>query len=103
MQNEIEYKLINNFRCKRCGCIHYDKMIYTGMKTLDEEDAIIHERYVCRNCDFPFNINDYIIENEEVKNITTTPNELLNESVFVDEGTEIQINGETIKKENKHE
>lgn len=102
MQNQIEYKLINNFKCKKCGCTKYDKMIYTGMKTLDEEDAIIHERYVCRNCDFPFDINSYL-EDSKSEKITITPSELLNNSVFVDEGTEIQINGETIKKENKHE
>lgn len=99
MQNQIEYKMVNNFKCKRCGCTHYDKMIYTGMKTLDEEDAIIYEKYVCRNCDFPFNINEY----NENDNIKITPEELLNQSTFIDEGTEIQLNGETIKKENKYE
>ena len=99
MQNEIEYKLVDNFKCKRCGCIHYDKMIYTGLKTLDEEDSIIYEKYVCRNCDFPFNINDYIQNNS----INITPEDLLNQSEFIDEGTEIKINGETIKKENINE
>ena len=86
MQNQMEYKLINNFKCKRCGCTKYDKLIYTGLKTLDEENAIIAEKYVCRNCDFPC-----IIDSD--KNITITPEELLNQSVFIDEGTEI-INNE---------
>lgn len=102
MQNQIEYKLIHNFKCKRCGCTKYDKMIYTGMKTLDEEDSIIHERYVCRNCDYPFDITPYL-KNSNLENITITPKELLDASIFVDEGTEIQINGESIKKENINE
>ena len=101
MHNQIEYKLTNEFKCKRCGCTKYDKMIYTGLKTLDEEDAIIYEKYVCRNCDFPFNITDYLKENTD--SITITPLELLNQSNFIDEGIEIQMNGKTIKKEDKHE
>ncbi len=99
MQNHLEFKLIQNFKCKRCGCTHYDKLMYTGMKTLDESNSIIEEKYVCRNCDFPFDITDYI-QND---NLQITSNELLDTSIFVDEGTEIQLNGESIKKENINE
>ena len=99
MRNQLEFKLIQNFKCKRCGYDRYDKMIYTGMKTLDEDDSIIEERYVCRNCDFPFNINEYV-QND---NIYITPNELLNQSEFIDEGVDFQVNGESIKKENVNE
>lgn len=101
MQNQIEFKLTQNFKCKRCGCNHYDKLMYTGMKTLNEENAIMKERYVCRNCDFPFDINEYLKEN--VNSIKITPNELLNQSNYIDEGVDFKVNGETIKKENKHE
>ena len=99
MQNQLEFKLIQNFKCKRCGCTHYDKLLFTGMKTLDEDDAIMEERYVCRNCDFPFNISDYI-QNDTI-NITSE--ELLNQSEFIDEGTDFKINNESIKKENIYE
>lgn len=102
MQNHIEYKLINEFRCKKCGCTKYDKILYTGMKTLDEENAIIYEKYVCRNCDFPFDINHYSI-NKQTDSINISPNELLEQSIFIDEGTEIQLNNEIIKKENNNE
>lgn len=83
MQNQLEYVLINEFKCKRCGCTKYDKMIYTGMKTLDNENAIVCEKYVCRNCDFPFDINDY--SKEIIENLTITSSELLSQSEFVDE------------------
>ena len=98
MQNQIDFKLTQNFKCKKCGCNTYDKLIYTGMKTLDEENAIIHERYVCRNCDFPFNMNEYL-KNSNLENISITPSELLNNSVFIDEGTELKINDNVIKGE----
>ena len=92
MQNQIEYKLIYNFKCKKCGCTKYDKLIYTGMKTLNEENAIIGEKYVCRNCDFPININSHINNSKLTENITITPQELLDNSIFIDEGTEIKNN-----------
>lgn len=98
MQNNLEFKLVNNFKCKRCGCTTYDKLIYTGVKTLNEEDAIVEERYVCRNCDFPFNIAPYL--NNVQENITMSSNELLNESVFIDEGTDARINNKSIKEFN---
>lgn len=99
MQNELEFKLVQNFKCKRCGCTHYDKLMYTGMETLSDNNSIIEERYVCRNCDFPFDINEYITD----ENILMNSDELLNQSIMIDEGTEYQIDGKTIKKENKHE
>lgn len=88
MQNKLEFKLVQNFKCKRCGCINYDKLMYTGAKTLDEKDCIIEERYICRNCDFPFNISDYVSED----NINITSNELLKQSEFINEGIEFQNN-----------
>ena len=97
VENQLEFKLIQNFKCKRCGCTNYDKMIYTGMKTLGEKNASILERYVCRNCDFVFDINEYI----STENINMSSSELLNNSTFVDEGTDFQINGQSIDKEIK--
>ena len=84
MQNQLEFKLIQNFKCKRCGCTNYDKLLYTGMKTLNEDNSIIEERYVCRNCDFPFNIHEYLQNSD----IHITANELLNQSEFIDEGVD---------------
>lgn len=88
MVNNLEYKLVHNFKCKRCGSTHYDKIFYTGLKTLDEENSIIEERYVCRNCNFPFNIEDYMVKNL----INMNKNELLNNSNFINQG--IHIKGE---------
>ena len=86
MSNNLEYILVNNFKCKRCGCTHYDKLIHTGFKTLDEENSIELEQYVCRNCDFPINIDEYKRENL----INIDKNKLLNESEFINEGIEIK-------------
>lgn len=99
MQNQLEFKLVQNFRCKRCGCNHYDKLIYTGMKTLDEENSVIYDKYVCRNCDFPVNINGYLINDK----INITSDELLNQSEFIDDGVDFQVDGESIIKENINE
>lgn len=89
MENKLEYILVNNFKCKRCGCNKYDKIFYTGDKLLDENDAIITTRYVCRNCNFPFNINDF----KELSKYESTPKELLNNSIYINEN----------EKENKNE
>ena len=102
MENNLEFKLINNFKCKRCGCTNYDKNIYTGLKTLNDEDSIVEERYICRNCDFPFDINKYIKNDDFIENITMTSKDLLNQSKFIDNGTEIKINDKIIK-ENTNE
>lgn len=78
----MDYVLIPNYQCKRCGCTKYDKIIHTGAQTLDEKGAIKAEKYVCRNCDYPFDINDYQQDNK----ISMSPNELLAQSKFVNEG-----------------
>ena len=93
--SDLEFILIKDFKCKRCGCTHYDKMMYTGFKQLDDEDSIIGERYVCRNCDLPFNISDYI-KNDTIH---MSSQDLIKESEFVDEGVDAtaNINGEEIK------
>lgn len=93
MSTTLTYQYVKNFICPRCGCTQYDKMIYTGFKTLDEEDSIILENYVCRNCDYVIDINKYLKENS----ISIDKTELLNTSNFVDEGTEIhaKVNNET--------
>lgn len=80
MSETMNYILIENFKCKRCGYNKYDELIYTGDKLINEKDSIIQTRYVCRNCDFPFNINDYTksdsinINKHELLNNTTTTN-----------------------------
>lgn len=84
--NDLHFDLVNNFKCKKCGYTEYDKMIYTGDKTLDEEDAIIHEQYICRNCHHPFKLD--VNENNLIDNITISPKELLHEAQFVDEGVD---------------
>lgn len=78
----MDYVLIPNYRCKRCGCTNYDKIIHTGTKTLDEKDAIVSEVYVCRNCDYPFDISEYQIEDK----ISMTEKELLNQAKIINEG-----------------
>lgn len=98
MQNNIEFKLVKNFICKKCGCTTYDKLIYTGIKTLNDDNSIICEKYVCRNCDFPININEYLNSIEE--NISMKVNELLNNSIFIDEGVSVKNNDKINKKEN---
>lgn len=70
--SNLEYTLVYNFKCKRCGCTTYDKEFFTGFKNIDEENAIIATRYVCRNCDKPFNIDNYTkncIITEDVKTL----------------------------------
>lgn len=99
MSNDLEFKLINSFKCKRCGSTNYDKLIYTGANTLDEEDSIVLEKYVCRNCDLPFLLEDYIKDNTLLQDIKSSPYELMNDSEFSDEGVE-NIN-EDFKKEIK--
>lgn len=99
MGNDLDFKLINSFKCKRCGCTNYDKLIYTGMKTLNDDDSIIHERYVCRNCDLPFKLENYIDKDTVLENINSSGLELVNNSEFIDEGVE-NIN-EDFKKENE--
>lgn len=79
--SDLNYTLVNNYKCKRCGCTHYDKIFYTGAKTLDEENAIMAEQYVCRNCNFPFNITEYTKSNS----ITMTSDELLNTATIINE------------------
>ena len=71
--NNLEYILVNNFKCKRCGCTTYDKQFFTGFNTLDEDDSVILERYICRNCEKPFDINDY----KETNKYNMTSEELL--------------------------
>ena len=80
-EKKLEYILVQNFKCKKCGCTHYDKIMYTGDKTLDEEDSILLERYVCRNCDFSFNINDY----KKQDSYSMSSKELINNSIFINE------------------
>lgn len=99
MSNDLEFKLINSFKCKRCGSTNYDKLIYTGANTLDEEDSIVLEKYVCRNCDLPFLLEDYIKDDTLLQDIKSSPYELMNDSEFSDEGVE-NIN-EDFKKEIK--
>jgi len=84
--SDINFIQITNFKCKRCGCTSYDKIIHTGLKTIDEENSIINEQYVCRNCDFPISINEYNL-NEEIK---MPVNELLNQAKIIDEGIDIR-------------
>lgn len=81
MSQDLKFTLVDNFKCKRCGCIHYDKMIYTGLKTLEDDDSIVHEVYVCRNCDYPVDLTKYIHNND----IIITSDELLNEATIVNE------------------
>lgn len=88
MSNDLEFKLINSFKCKRCGSTNYDKLIYTGANTLDDDDSIILEKYVCRNCNLPFILEDYIKDDTLMKNINSSPYELMNTSKFTDEGVE---------------
>ena len=83
MSNDLEFKLINSFKCKRCGSTNDDKLIYTGANTLDDDDSIILE--------------DYIKDDTLMKNINSSPYELMNTSKFTDEGVE-NIN-EKYKKE----
>ena len=97
MSNDLEFKLINSFKCKRCGSTNYDKLIYTGIKTLNDKDPILLEKYVCRNCNLPFILEDYIKDDTLMKNINSSPYELMNTSKFTDEGVE-NIN-EKYKKE----
>ena len=82
MSTDMNFTLINNFRCKKCGSINYDKVIYTGNKFLEDEDAILSEQYVCRNCDYPINLQDYIIS----ENIQITSNDLLEQATIIEEG-----------------
>lgn len=88
MSNDLEFKLINSFKCKRCGSTNYDKLIYTGANTLDEDNSIILEKYVCRNCDLPFLLEDYIKDDTLLQDIKSSPYELMNNSEFSDEGVE---------------
>ena len=88
MSNDLEFKLINSFKCKRCGSTNYDKLIYTGIKTLNDKDPILLEKYVCRNCNLPFILEDYIKDDTLMKNINSSPYELMNTSKFTDEGVE---------------
>lgn len=81
MATNLKFELVN-FKCKRCGCTHYDKLIYTGFKTLDDDNPVIYEKYVCRNCDLPFIINN----NNDSNVIQMSSDELLKESKFTDEG-----------------
>lgn len=96
MTNDLEFKLINSFKCKRCGSTNYDKLIYTGIKTLNDKDPILLEKYVCRNCNLPFLLKDYIEDDTIMKQLKTSSMELCNTSNFVDEGVE-NINKENIK------
>lgn len=82
--SNIEFKLVSNFKCKRCGCDKYDKEIFTGAKLLEDDDSIIGERYVCRNCDFPINIEEYI----QTNSFNMTKEELLKEATIIDQGVE---------------
>ena len=88
MSNDLEFKLINSFKCKRCDSTNYDKLIYTGANTLDDDNSIILEKYVCRNCNLPFILEDYIKDDTLMKNINSSPYELMNTSKFTDEGVE---------------
>lgn len=87
--DNLEFILVNNYKCKRCGCINYDKVFYTGDKMLGDENAIQEEHYICRNCDFPFDITKYKKQNS----YNMSSKELLDESVFINEN----------KKENNNE
>lgn len=79
--SDLEFILVNNFKCKRCGCTHYDKIFHTGFKTLGEENAIEYEEYVCRNCDYPVDIKKYQLD--DTLNIAT--NDLLQQSKFINQ------------------
>ena len=92
MNDNLEFKLINSFKCKRCGCNNYDKLFYTGLHTLDEDNSIILEKYVCRNCDLPFYLEDYIKDDSILKNIKSSPECLMNNSNIIDEGVENKLN-----------
>ena len=96
MSKDLEFILLNNFKCKKCGYRKYDKLIYTGLKTLEDEDSIILEKYVCRNCDHPFIISN---EKKSLNKLNISANELLNNSIYVDQGSEINatINNEELK------
>lgn len=78
-EQNLEFILINNFKCRRCGSVNYDKMIYTGMKTLSDENSIVEERYVCRNCNLPFTL----VKNDSntIEHINISSNELINYSI----------------------
>ncbi len=78
---ELEYILVNNYRCKRCGFNKYDVVFYTGDKLLNDKNSVLEKRYVCRNCNFPFDISHY--KKQESYNMSA--NELLNKSIFVNE------------------
>lgn len=92
MSQDLEFKMINSFTCKRCGCTNYDKLMYTGFNTLDEDDAIVLEKYVCRNCDLPFYLEDYMKDTSILENIKSSPTNLINTSTIIDEGVENKSN-----------
>lgn len=73
--SDINFKVIKDFKCKRCGCLNYDKEIFTGDKLLTENSSIIFERYVCRNCDMTFNDLEY--NNSNIEEHIVHSNDLL--------------------------
>ena len=90
MTNNLEYVLINDFKCKRCGYNKYDKLIHTGFETLDENNSIKCEQYVCRNCDYPVDIENY----KKQSTINITSDKLLSQSKFIDQGIDYLKEGE---------
>lgn len=68
----IEYILNLNFICPRCKCTHYDKIICTNDKTINNLDNNYEGYYVCRNCNLKINIGGY--QNDKNKNSTVGSN-----------------------------
>ena len=80
-KNNLEF-ILTDFICSRCGCTLYDKVIYTGNKTLEDDDSIIYEEYRCRNCNKVININKQIND----KTISMSKEDLLDQSKFINNG-----------------
>lgn len=78
-EQNLEFILINDFKCRRCGSTNYDKIFYTGNKTLGEENSIIHQRYVCRNCDLPFTLVE--TKSNTIEHINMSSKELIDQSI----------------------
>ena len=86
MSQDIDFKLIPNFKCKRCNCLNYDKIICTGNQSLDDENSIQKEIYVCRNCNL--DISNVIIEHTSNDYIQMESSQLLNEANVINENEE---------------
>ena len=66
----MEYILIPNFKCKRCGCTEYDKQFFPRINplTLEPDNDLdnAYSRYICRNCDLPFDLQEYDLTNATI-------------------------------------